>query len=94
MQLAQTLPKVTLPLQNLFVSLSWNVLSMHCCHRLIAVLCPLPSPPRNLLGHSGSGPTVLPRVQHRLEGVRSCLALLLTSLGASGKLCSPQRGHQ
>lgn len=58
------------------------------------LLYSLPSPPRNLLGHSDSGPAFLPRVPHGPEGVRSCLALLLTSLGASGKLCSPQCGHR
>lgn len=43
MELAQTLPKVTLPLQSLFVSLSWNGLSVYCRHRLAAVLPPLPT---------------------------------------------------
>lgn len=42
-ELAQTLPKVTLPFQSLSVSVSWNVLSVHCCQRLTA--CCTLSPP-------------------------------------------------
>lgn len=87
MELAYPLPKVTLPLQGLFVSLSWNVLFLPRCCRLTAALPSLsPQAARGPCCLRPHFPLPPARGLAQAGGTQICLVLLLTSLGASGKL--------